>query len=89
MPITHPIKTSELVREIRSRLGLTQEQFAARLGVTFASVNRWENGKAQPSPMARKLLEAALAQIGESFAGSPSQAWQDLDLLAKPFNNEG
>lgn len=46
-----------LVKALRERLGLTQEQFAHRLGVTFASVNRWENGQVKPSPMARQKLE--------------------------------
>jgi transcriptional regulator with XRE-family HTH domain len=30
------IQSANLVRELRFRLGLTQEQFAAELGVTFA-----------------------------------------------------
>ena len=47
-----------LVKSLRQRLGLTQEQFAHRLGVTFASVNRWENGQVKPSPLARQKLEA-------------------------------
>jgi DNA-binding transcriptional regulator YiaG len=46
-----------LVKSLRRRLGLTQEQFAHRLGVTFASVNRWENGQVRPSPMARQKLD--------------------------------
>ncbi len=37
------------IREIRKRTGLTQEKFAARLGVTFPTINRWENGRARPS----------------------------------------
>jgi putative transcriptional regulator len=56
---------STLVRELRFRLGLTQEQFAAELGVTFASINRWENRKVQPSPMALKLLRQRLEQMGD------------------------
>ena len=46
-----------LVKALRQRLGLTQEQFAHHLGVTFASVNRWENGQVKPSPLARQRLE--------------------------------
>ncbi|WP_019501338.1 helix-turn-helix domain-containing protein [Pseudanabaena sp. PCC 6802] len=56
---------NHLVRELRFRLGLTQEQFAAELGVTFASINRWENRKVQPSPMALKLLRQRLEQMGD------------------------
>ena len=45
------------VRSLREQLGLTQEKFAATLGVTFPTVNRWENGRSRPSPLAMKQLE--------------------------------
>ena len=48
---------SEMVRELRVALGLTQEQFAAKLGVTFTTVNRWENSKGEPSPLAMHRIE--------------------------------
>ncbi|MCY7277520.1 MAG: helix-turn-helix domain-containing protein [Phormidesmis sp. CAN_BIN44] len=57
---------AELVRELRRRLGLTQEEFAAKLGVTFPTVNRWENRRAKPSRMAIKLIEGLRQQIDES-----------------------
>lgn len=44
------------IKEIRQELGLTQEQFAVRLGVTFPTVNRWENIKTKPSPLALQKL---------------------------------
>lgn len=43
---------SEMVKDLRAQLGLTQEQFAARVGVTWSTVNRWENGRGKPSPLA-------------------------------------
>ncbi len=52
-----------LVRTVRSRLGLTQEQFASRLGVTFASVNRWESGRVTPSRLARMQIEDLLREL--------------------------
>ena len=45
------------IRELRSTLGLTQEQFAAKVGVTFSTVNRWESGKSKPSPLAKQRLD--------------------------------
>ncbi|MEW6365196.1 MAG: helix-turn-helix transcriptional regulator [Acidobacteriota bacterium] len=42
----------EQIKLLRERLGLTQEQLAHELGVTFYSVNRWENGAVKPSPLA-------------------------------------
>ena len=34
-----------------------QEQFAAAVGVTYATVNRWENGNANPQPLALRRIE--------------------------------
>lgn len=39
--------TSAQIRELRSRLGMSQNQFADYLGVGIASIKRWELGKAQ------------------------------------------
>ncbi|RJR40589.1 MAG: XRE family transcriptional regulator [Deltaproteobacteria bacterium] len=53
------------VRDLRERTGLTQEKFAARLGVTFPTINHWENGRARPSPLALKQIEDLLRNLGE------------------------
>lgn len=55
-----------LVQELRQTLGLTQKKFAAQLGVTFPTLNRWENGHATPSPLALKQIETLLNQLAES-----------------------
>ena len=39
---------SEQIKTIRNQLAMSQQAFAAALGVSFATVNRWENGKAKP-----------------------------------------
>ena len=54
-----------LVRELRQRTGLTQEKFAARLGVTFPTINRWEKGRSKPSPLALKRIEELLRDLGQ------------------------
>jgi DNA-binding transcriptional regulator YiaG len=47
-----------LIRELRQRLDLTQEQFAQRVGVTYSTVNHWENGKRVPLPfLVKRLVE--------------------------------
>jgi len=43
----------ERLKEVRRQLGLSQEDLAHALGVSFATVNRWENGKTNPSKLAR------------------------------------
>ena len=45
-----------LIRTIRTKLNLNQEQLASLMGVSPVTVNRWENGKANPSFMAQKQL---------------------------------
>lgn len=56
-PMTDP-DIPKLIKELRERLGLTQEQFAQRVGVTFSSVNHWENDKRTPQPfLVRRLIE--------------------------------
>lgn len=55
----------KLIREFRLLTGLTQEQFAAKLGVTYSTINRWENGRSKPSPIAIKLLEQKLDEMGD------------------------
>jgi putative transcriptional regulator len=47
---------SKMIREQRIALGLTQEQYATKVGVTFSTVNRWENNKAKPSPLALQRI---------------------------------
>lgn len=46
----------EIVKEIRNQLNISQEDLARELKVSFATVNRWENGKSSPSKMAKRLL---------------------------------
>ncbi|KKK71459.1 hypothetical protein LCGC14_2913680, partial [marine sediment metagenome] len=42
------------IRNLRAKLELTQEQFAAKAGVTWSTVNRWENGRGKPSSLAMR-----------------------------------
>lgn len=66
-----------LIRDLRRRLNLTQEQFAQRVGVTYSTVNHWENGKRAPQPfLARRLLDlgAELDQQRQASAGGTPRA---------------
>jgi len=64
---------SFLVRKLRRKLELTREKFAATLGVSFATLNRWENGRANPSPLAIQCLEALLRDLGEEGGRLPKK----------------
>jgi type I restriction enzyme M protein len=52
---------ADAIRAIRAKMNFTQEQLAERLGVSFATVNRWEGGSNMPQKAARQVI-AALAQ---------------------------
>ena len=47
----------ESIKQARQHLGLTQKQLAQALGVTLATVGRWECGLRNPSPLAVRTIE--------------------------------
>jgi len=49
--------TPQEIKEIRTRLGISQEDFARLLGISLQSIGRWERGKAKPSRLAVKRLK--------------------------------
>lgn len=65
-----------LIRELRARTGLTQEQFAAKLGVTFPTINRWENGRVWPSPLALQQVRNLVREL-EGEGGPLSARLED------------
>ena len=63
--MTEPTALPELMRTLRGRLGdVTQEQLAHRIGVSWSTVSRWENGRGEPSPLAREKLAKVLRATG-------------------------
>jgi type I restriction enzyme M protein len=57
----------ELIRELRSRLGLSQEKLAAQLRVSFPTVNRWEKGKNRPDNAVRHSIGQFIESLGPNF----------------------
>lgn len=62
------------IRDLRKRMDLTQQQFAGLLGVSFVTLNRWENTQSKPSAMGLAKLQQLLAKesgpAGERHAAS-------------------
>ncbi len=52
-----PTDYPERIKRLRQRMGLTQVELSQRLGVSFTTVNRWENGQTRPSPLAWRRLQ--------------------------------
>ncbi len=65
------------LRAIRAKLDLTQQQLAERLGVSFATINRWEGGTTKPQKAAQEAIAelAAEAELNEPEAAiEPTEA---------------
>ncbi len=56
------------LRSLRTELGLSQEQLARRLGVSFATVNRWESGRTSLSARAKTAIAALEAEVAAAGA---------------------
>ena len=48
----------KLVKSVREQLELSQEDLARELGISFATVNRWETGKVKPSKLAKTQFDS-------------------------------
>ena len=48
---------AEELKELRQQQGWSQEDLARKIGVSFATVNRWENGKTKPSRLAQEKIK--------------------------------
>ena len=57
----------DLIKKIRFYMNMNQTEFSELLNVTFATVNRWENGRALPNKLAQDNLESARMKLIESM----------------------
>ena len=81
MPLAAPATTSvapemappTAVRDLRKRARLTQQEFAARLGVPVETIRNWEQGKRMPRGPARALL-AVIAHAPETVFAALARA---------------
>lgn len=58
---------SELIKKIRLQGFLTQNEFAKIIGVSFATVNRWETGRTMPSIRVMKKIDGYCKEKGLDF----------------------
>jgi transcriptional regulator with XRE-family HTH domain len=73
--------TPEEIKALRERLHLTQEAFAGILGVSFATVNRWENGKTVPTGDYARVLQT-LQSLTAGDAPGPAVNWRRVGALS-------
>ena len=54
---------SDEIRKLRETLGLTQEEFAKKLGADRVTIARWESGKSKPTGLYSRALEKLQATV--------------------------
>ncbi|MBO5558355.1 zinc ribbon domain-containing protein [Ruminococcus sp.] len=67
------MQTQEMIRELRTKAGLSQEDLANKVYVTRQAVSRWEKGETVPSTDTLKLLSALFDVSINTILGSPRQ----------------
>ncbi len=59
------------IRRLRARLGLTQAALAQELGVSFPTINRWENGKSRPSQLSWSQILRLAGELNHGRVAEP------------------
>lgn len=72
--MTNAQAVAATLRAIRSKMNFTQEQLAERLGVSFATVNRWEGGSNLPQKAAREVIVALAQEAGIELDGDAGES---------------
>ena len=67
------METKEILKTLREKKGLTQEQLADQVLVSRQAVSRWETGETQPNTDTLKLLSKTLDASINTLLGSPRQ----------------
>ncbi len=63
--------TKDVLHQLRTEKGLSQEQLAEKVFVTRQAVSRWENGETTPGPETLKLLSGLFDVSIDTLLGSP------------------
>lgn len=59
--------SKDIIKDVRKRCLLSQSDFADAIGVSFSTVNRWENGRAIPNYKALTRIKEYCNQNGIEF----------------------
>ncbi|MBQ7290509.1 MAG: helix-turn-helix domain-containing protein [Clostridia bacterium] len=93
------MKTKDIILELRTKKGLSQEALAEKVFVTRQAVSRWENGETVPNTETLKLLSKEFDVSINTLLGSPRELFckccgmpiEDCDLSREKdgiFNEE-
>ena len=85
MPTVLASYYSQKIKDLRATKGLTQTQFAELVGVSFATVNRWENGQSRPNQLAwKRIVELTESGEGRQEVQPVSEEAPSMDFAADP-----
>lgn len=65
------MEVKDILRNLREKNNLTQEQMAQRINVTRQAISRWETGLTQPNPELLKVLSREFCVSINTLLGSP------------------
>ena len=69
--ITTKMEVKDILRNLREKNNLTQEQMAECINVTRQAISRWETGMTQPNPELLKVLSRKFGVSINTLLGSP------------------
>ena len=67
------MKTKDIILELRTKKGLSQDELAEKIFVTRQAVSRWENGETTPNIETLKLLSKLFDVSINTLLGSPQR----------------
>ena len=81
------MEIGEMLKNLREKHHLTQEELAQRVLVTRQAVSRWETGETQPNTETLKLLSREYDVSINTLLGSPRQLF--CQCCGMPLNEDG
>lgn len=67
------METKDIILELRTKSGLSQEELAQKIMVTRQAISRWENGDTVPNTDTLKLLSSVFDVSINTLLGEPRQ----------------
>ena len=81
------METKDILKSLREKQGLTQDELAERVFVTRQAVSRWETGETQPNTETLKLLSREFDVSINTLLSSPRQLI--CQCCGMPLNDDG